>query len=238
MKNTLFLFIQIPINVYQAQAEEAKASLQAGTSRSKSVTAILKASRKGGELSDVGIIGRLGDLATIPEKYDVAISTACGMLDHIVVHTTSGAQRCLDFLRRHECGRANFIPLEKMKKGAHDRVVETPEGASRLFDVISPRHHAISPALYLGVGNTLVAPDLETATRWAYEFGKRWRVVTRDGSLIELSGTMQGGGKSVRKGGMRLQVSLFRQVNAIFVFAVLMECVVVVVFFCSIWYIP
>eukprot|EP00557_Chaetoceros_sp_GSL56_P011228 CAMPEP_0176486162 /NCGR_PEP_ID=MMETSP0200_2-20121128/5422_1 /TAXON_ID=947934 /ORGANISM="Chaetoceros sp., Strain GSL56" /LENGTH=1331 /DNA_ID=CAMNT_0017882847 /DNA_START=84 /DNA_END=4076 /DNA_ORIENTATION=- len=186
-----------------AQSEEAKAALQSGMTRSKAVTGILKAARKGNELADVGILGRLGDLATISDQYDVAISTACGYLDHIVVQTTAGAQRCLEFLRKHGLGRANFIPLDKMKKGAHDRVVETPEGAPRLFDLITPSNYVITPALYLGVGNTLVAPDLETATRWAYDFGKRWRVVTLDGNLIEISGTMQGGGKSVRRGGMR-----------------------------------
>lgn len=157
-------------------------------------------------MEKVGVLGRLGDLATIPEEYDVAVSTACGMLDHIVVHTTAGAQRCLEFLRKHGLGRANFIPLDKMKKGAHDRAVETPEGAPRLFELITPSNFAITPAIFLAVSNTLVAPDLETATRWAYDFNKRWRVVTLDGNLIESSGTMAGGGTSVRKGGMKLQV--------------------------------
>lgn len=191
-------------------------SMQSSGKRSHAVNGILKASRRGQELESVGILGRLGDLATISDQYDVAISTACGMLDHIVVRTTAGAQRCLEFLRRNNLGRANFIPLDKMKKGAHDRAVDTPEGAPRLFDLISPSNFAITPALYLGVGNTLVAPDLETATRWAYEFGKRWRVVTIDGSLIEVSGTMQGGGKSVRRGGMRLRVSFL--MSTIFLF--------------------
>lgn len=168
---------------------------------------ILKAARQGGELSKAGILGRLGDLATINDKYDVAVSTACGMLDHVVVQTTAGAQKCLDFLRRHNLGRANFVPLDKMKKGAHDRAVETPEGAPRLFELITPSNFAVTPALYLGVGNTLVAPDLETATRWAYDFSRRWRVVTLDGQLIETSGTMAGGGKAVRRGGMKLSVS-------------------------------
>ena len=192
----------------QAKAEEVKASLQSGNSRSKAVSSILKAARKGSELSKVGVVGRLGDLATIDEKYDVAISTACGMLDHIVVQTTAGAQRCLEFLRKYNLGRANFIPLDKMKKGAHDRAVDTPEGAPRLFDLIRPGNYAVIPALYLGVGNTLVAPDLDVATRWAFDFRKRWRVVTVDGNLIESSGTMQGGGKSVRRGGMRISVSI------------------------------
>ncbi len=167
---------------------------------------ILKATAKGGELEKCGVLGRLGDLATIPEKYDVAVSTACGMLDHIVVHTTSGAQKCLEYLRKHNLGRANFIPLDKMKKGAHDQVVSTPENAPRLMDLIAPSSFAVTPAIYLAVGNTLVAPDLEVATRWAYDYGKRWRVVTVDGKLIDTAGTMSGGGKSVRKGGMKISV--------------------------------
>jgi structural maintenance of chromosome 4 len=154
----------------------------------------------------VGVLGRLGDLATINDQYDVAVSTACGMLDNIVVQTTAGAQRCLEFLRKYNLGRASFIPLDKQKKGAHDRVVETPENAPRLFDLISSANYAVTPALYLAVGNTLVAPDLETASHWAYDFSRRWRVVTLDGKLIETAGTMAGGGKNVRRGGMRLGV--------------------------------
>lgn len=171
------------------------------------VEGILKAARNGGELAKVGILGRLGDLATTTAEYDVAVSTACGMLNHIVVQTTAGAQRCLEFLRKHGLGRANFIPLDKMKKGAHDRPVETPEGAPRLFDLINPANSSVTPAIFLAVGNTLVAPDLETASRWAYDFGKRWRVVTKDGKMIETSGTMAGGGKVVKRGMMRIAVS-------------------------------
>ena len=190
-------------STYIAKSEEAKAALQSGATRSDAVKGILSAA-KSGELRNAGIKGRLGDLASIDEKYDVAVSTACGMLDHIVCETTAGAQVALKFLRKHGLGRANFIPLDKMKKGSHDRAVQTPEGAPRLFDLISPADPSIASALFLGVGQTIVAPDLETATRWAYDFGKRWRVVTIDGQLIETSGTMAGGGKSVRKGGMKL----------------------------------
>jgi len=186
------------------QLEVSRASMQSTTGRSRVTNAILKAAKKNGELANCGVMGRLGDLATIDEKYDVAVSTSCGMLDHIVVQTTAGTQKCLEFLRKHNLGRASFVPLDKMKKGAHDRQVSTPEGAPRLFDLINPGHISITPALFLAVGNTLVAPDLETATRWAYEFGKRWRVVTVDGKLIETSGTMSGGGKSVQKGKMKL----------------------------------
>ena len=189
-----------------SQVEDAQEKVQSkGGSRSTpAVQSILNAARNNGELSKVGVLGRLGDLATIPDEYDVAVSTASGHLDHVVVQTTAGAQRCLEFLRKHNLGRANFIPLDKMKKGTHDRVVETPEGARRLYDMINPTKPFIAPAIFLAVGDTLVAPDLETATRWAYDYDKRWRVVTLDGKLIESSGTMSGGGTSVRRGGMKL----------------------------------
>ena len=203
----LNLLLSFPV-IFKARSEDAKAALQQSgkVTGGPAVQGILKAAKAGGELSKVGVLGRMGDLGTITKEYDIAVSTACGMLNHIVVQTTAGAERCVAFLKKHNLGRANFIPLDRMKKGAHDRQVETPEGAPRLFDLITPVNFSVTPAIFLAVGNTLVAPDLETASRWAYDFGKRWRVVTLDGKMIESSGTMAGGGKNVRRGMMRIVV--------------------------------
>ena len=224
--NSLFFF--------QAQVEEVKTALHSkgGLKIPSTVKAILKASKNGGPLAKTGILGRLGDLATIEEEYDVAISTACGgFLNHIVVQTTAGAQHCLEFLRKNNLGRANFIPLDKMAKGAHDRPVTTPEQAPRLLDLIQPlksqNHAGVMAAIFLAVNNTLVAPDLETASRWAYDCGKRWRVVTIDGKLLELAGTMSGGGKEVRKGGMRLRVSTNKSPD------LLWRCRILLIVFCA-----
>lgn len=60
-----------------------------------------------------GIFGRLGDLGAIDEKYDVAVSTACGPLDHIVVDTVDCAQKCIQYLKQNSLGVASFIALEK-----------------------------------------------------------------------------------------------------------------------------
>lgn len=61
-----------------------------------------------------GIHGRLGDLGTIDEKYDVAISTACAALDDIVVDTMQTAVQCVEFLKKHNLGSATFIALDKV----------------------------------------------------------------------------------------------------------------------------
>ena len=62
-----------------------------------------------------------------------------------------------------------------------------PENVHRLFDLVKVQDTAILPAFYFALRDTLVANDLEQATRIAY--GKtRYRVVTLQGQLIDQSG--------------------------------------------------
>ena len=55
-----------------------------------------------------------GDLGAIDDKYDIAISTACGALDNIVCDTIETAQNCVNFLKRNNIGSATFIALDKV----------------------------------------------------------------------------------------------------------------------------
>lgn len=146
--------------------------------------------------------GRLGSLGTIPDKYDVAISTAAlAPLNNMVVDTVQQGQACIDYLRSQKVGRASFMVLEKLGGRGMDRV-QTPENVPRLFDLIKPKDPRFAPAFYKAVQNTLVADNLEQANRIAFGAHQRWRVVTLDGQLIDASGTMSGGGTTVQRGGM------------------------------------
>lgn len=146
-------------------------------------------------------------MGAIDAKYDVAISTACGPLDNIIVDTVTTAQACITFLRQHNIGRATFIPLEKQQRflsKCHSKI-QTPENVHRLFDLIKVEDERVLPAFYYALHDTLVAQDLDQATRIAY--GRtRYRVVTLKGELIELSGTMSGGGRTVLRGRMGQKV--------------------------------
>lgn len=130
----------------------------------------------------------------------MAVSTACSALDSIVVENVSTAQKCIDFLKRGNVGRATFICLDKLPSFNMSRI-NAPEDAPRLFDLITPSEDKFLPAFYQALSDTLVASDLTQANRIAY--GKqRFRVVTLDGQLIDKSGTMSGGGSRKQKGGM------------------------------------
>lgn len=60
------------------------------------------------------VIAMQGDLGAIDEKYDVAISSSCGALDHILVDTIDTAQKCVTFLKQQNVGVATFIGLDKV----------------------------------------------------------------------------------------------------------------------------
>lgn len=179
------------------KADEARASLSATQSQGN-VLASLNRLKESGRID--GFHGRLGNLGAIDQKYDVAISTACPQLDNLVVDTTEVGQQCVEYLRKNNLGRAQFILLDKLPQRDLSPK-ETPENVPRLFDLVKSKHQRFAPAFYHVLQDALIAKDLEQANRIAYG-AKRWRVVTLDGQLIDKSGTMSGGGTKVVKGGM------------------------------------
>ena len=122
-------------------------------------------------------------------------------MNNLVVDTVEQGQACIEYLRKQNVGRASFLVLEKLSRNGLDKI-DTPENVPRLFDLIKPKEPRFAPAFFKGVGNTLVAEDLDQANRIAFGGQRRWRVVTLAGQLIDSSGTMSGGGTNVMRGLM------------------------------------
>ena len=179
------------------KADEARASLSSTQTQGNVLVGLMRL-KESGRIE--GFHGRLGNLGTIDQKYDVAISTACPSLENLVVDTVEVGQQCIDYLRKNSLGRANIILLDRLARRDLS-ALDTPEGVPRLFDLVKAKDEKYRPAFFSVLQNTLVAKDLEQANRIAYG-ARRWRVVTLDGQLIDVSGTMSGGGTRVARGGM------------------------------------
>lgn len=194
--------IKTKLSSARQKADEARASLSATQSQGN-VLAGLTRLKDSGRIE--GFHGRLGNLGAIDAKYDVAISTACPSLDNMVVDTVESAQQCIEYLRKNNLGRANFICLDKLPKRDLSEI-QTPEDCPRLFDLVKSKHERFRPAFYHVLQNTIVAKDSSQADRVAYG-AKRWRVVSLEGKLIDKSGVMSGGGNRVAKGAMSSKVA-------------------------------
>ncbi|CAG9859333.1 unnamed protein product [Phyllotreta striolata] len=186
--------------------EEKRSLMQASASRNRVLDSLMNEKKKG---NLPGLYGRLGDLGGIDQKYDVAISTACGPLDDIVVDVVQTAEAAIQFLKTHNIGRANFIPLDRQEHLREKTLtkITTPEGVPRLFDLVKVQDEKVKTAFYYALRDTLVAGDIDQGSRIAYG-AQRYRVVTLKGELIELSGTMSGGGKTVSRGRMGQSVKV------------------------------
>ncbi|KAG8468535.1 hypothetical protein KFE25_013618 [Diacronema lutheri] len=184
--------------------EEARAAHAAARGQTAVISALL-AANAAGELP--GVYGRLGGLGSIGSKYDVAISTACGALEHIVVDDTDAAQRCVELLRERKLGVATFILLDKVTQRLGGSVGEPfapPAGAARLFDLVTPVEPKFAPAFLHALGETLVCDSLEAASATAFGGSRRFRTVSLQGDVVDVSGAMSGGGGAPSKGRLCL----------------------------------
>lgn len=155
----------------------------------KAVQAILE------ERQRLGVIyGTVAQLGEVEEKYRMAMDVAAGSyLSSIVVDSDRVAQTCIEYLRAHQLGVATFLPLNKIKPrfasvdandllnrtGVVGWAVDLVKFERKFADIFS---HVL--------GNTLVVENLDAAR----EIGiGRVRMVTLDGDVLEVSGSMKGG---------------------------------------------
>ncbi|WP_325050027.1 chromosome segregation protein SMC [Cohnella faecalis] len=163
------------------------------------VREVLKASKRG---TMHGVHGAVAELVRVPAALETAMETALGgALQNIVMEDEKASRAAIAYLKQRQGGRATFLPLDVMRArnlGESDRrVLEQTEGfvgiASELVG-FEPRYAGIFGNL---LGNVLIAEALEQANKIASRLQYRYRVVTRDGDVVNPGGSMTGG--SVQK---------------------------------------
>ncbi|WEL21886.1 chromosome segregation protein SMC [Halorhabdus sp. BNX81] len=164
---------------------EARAEESGDASYGRAVTTVLD-----GDLD--GVHGTVGQLGGVDPTYATACETAAGgRLANVVVDDDGIGQRCIEYLKNRNAGRATFLPLTEMDDRSlpslpdHDGVVDF---AYNLVD-FDPEYSGIFSYV---LGDTLVVEDMATAR----ELMGRYRLVTLDGELVEKSGAMTGGSSS------------------------------------------
>jgi structural maintenance of chromosome 4 len=185
----------------RARLEEARSSSSSTSAQSKLLTALMRQRDKGGVYA--GIRGRLGSLGRVPAQLDIAASTCGGGLDEIVVETKACAEACVDFLREHKLGVATFLILEKQVSTFAKEIekpFKAPKDSRRLFDLVECDDERVRCAFYKCFRDTLVVDqnDLSLARQIAFptKGGKAvYRVVNLIGQIINMDGSMAGGGK-------------------------------------------
>ena len=145
-----------------------------------------------------GICGTLGDLIETEETYETALATALGgAVQFIVTRTNDQAKEAIYFLRKNKAGRATFLPIDTMKpRLLRDEAKMLAEQSLGYLGVMSDfvtYDKSISDVVLNQLGNTIVADHLDHATEIAKSIYHRYRVVTLEGDIINVGGSLTGG---------------------------------------------
>ena len=154
-----------------------------------------------------GVIGTVGDLLQVAERYETAIEVALGnAIQNIVTDTEATAAREIEHLKQHRLGRATFMPLTTVTGRTLD--ARQAERASRMTGyegLASDRVQAESA--YAGVvqnllGRIVLVDTLDHALAMARVFGYTFRIITLEGEVLIPGGSITGGTSRNRTSGL------------------------------------
>ncbi|MCT4785777.1 chromosome segregation protein SMC [Exiguobacterium aestuarii] len=153
-----------------------------------------------------GVLGAVAELIRVRPSYEAAIETALGQTQqHVVVTDETVGRREIDQLRKANAGRATFLPLTTIKpRFVPTEVMHRLESMNGFVGVASDlveTDESFETLKQSLLGAVLVAETLEVANRMAQSTGYRFRVVTLEGDIVNVGGSMTGGS---RKQGVAL----------------------------------
>ena len=143
-----------------------------------------------------GIHNALGNLIEIEEEYTLAITTSLGyMVNNIIVDNEVSAKEAISYLKN--IGRATFFPLNVIKpKYIDSEILSKLKGEKGFIDIASNlvKYDNIYKNIILNqLGNIIVTDNIDSATRISKNINNRYKIVTTDGEIIHVGGSMTGG---------------------------------------------
>ena len=148
-----------------------------------------------------GVVDRIGSLIDVENEYALAIDTALGAsVNNVVTKTDEDAKEAINYLKRSGKGRCTFFPLNLIKAKGIDSetlgLVKEMKGyvniASSLVTFDKEFYNIIANQL----GNIIVATNIEEALNISKKINSKYRVVTLDGEIVHVGGSLTGGSKN------------------------------------------
>jgi len=145
-----------------------------------------------------GIHNTIGNLIDVEDAYITAISTALGgASNYIVVENEISAKEAITYLKNNKVGRATFFPLNviegKMLDSRIHDLVKKEKGFVDIASNLVKNDTRYDKIITNQLGNILVIDTLDNANQLNKKLGYKYRMVTLDGELLHVGGSLTGG---------------------------------------------
>ena len=145
-----------------------------------------------------GIHNVIGKVIEVNEEYSLAISTSLGMAStNIIVDNEKVAKDAINYLKNNNLGRATFFPINLIKPKYIDNdtlnTLNLETGFVNIASELVKCDSKFSDIIKNQLGNVLVVDNIDNANRIAKRINYRYRIVTIDGELLHVGGSITGG---------------------------------------------
>jgi len=148
-----------------------------------------------------GIHNIVSNLFDVEEKYSLAISTVlAASLANIVTDDEQSSKEAIYYLKNNNIGRATFFPLNVIKpRIIENEILNILNKSNGFIDVGSNliKYDKTYTNIMLNqLGNVIVVDNIDNANNIAKKINYRYRIVTLDGQLVNVGGSLTGGNSS------------------------------------------
>ena len=145
-----------------------------------------------------GIHDILGKLIEIDKPYETAITISLGSaINYLVVNKSNDAKIMINYLKENNLGRATFFPIDSIRERYIDEVtlckLKNVEGYLTIASEVIKRDNIFDNIIKNQLGNVIIADNLTNANNISKLINNRYKIVTLDGQIVNVGGTITGG---------------------------------------------
>ena len=145
-----------------------------------------------------GLYNTIGNLVTCDDKYVKALNTAISSCrNFIITKDEISAKNAINYLKDNHAGRATFFPLSVIKERDIDYdtkniLKNSSDYLGVLVDLVT-YNNEFDCVMKNQLGNVIVVTDIDAATRLSHMIKAKYKVVTLDGDVVNVGGSLTGG---------------------------------------------
>ena len=145
-----------------------------------------------------GIHNTIGNILTIEDKYTKALNVAIASnKNFIIVSDEDSAKKAINYLKDNRLGRATFFPLTVIKERYVDydslNILKSSNDFIGVLSDLVTYNKKYKNIIENQLGQTILATDIDAATRLSHLIKNKYRIVTLDGDVVNVGGSMTGG---------------------------------------------
>lgn len=145
-----------------------------------------------------GVHNVISKLVSIDDKYALSLEVSLGgAKDYIVVDSPKVAKDCISYLKENNLGRVTFYPIDVIKPRYVDddtkSVLNSMDGFIGVLADFVSYSSLYKNIIYNQLGNVLLVDTLDNANVISKKINNRYKIVTIDGEVINVGGSITGG---------------------------------------------